>query len=49
MGRPRDEYYPGCRSRVVAQHVVFHYLTDDAVIVDRVLHQNQDATGKLNQ
>jgi len=46
-GRPRDEFYAGCRSLVVEQHVVFYYLTDDAIVIDRVLHGSQDPTDKL--
>ena len=46
-GRRRDELYAGCRSLPVEQHVVFYYLTDDEIVVDRVLHGNQDATGKV--
>jgi toxin ParE1/3/4 len=47
-GRTRDEYFPGCRGLPVEQHVVFYHLTDDEVIVVRVLHGNQDAAGKVN-
>ena len=46
-GRSRDEYFPGCRSLVVEQHVIFDHLTDDEVVVGRVLHSSQDATGKV--
>jgi toxin ParE1/3/4 len=46
-GRPREEFYAGCRSLVVEQHVVFYYLIDDAIVVDRVLHGSQDAADKL--
>jgi toxin ParE1/3/4 len=46
-GRSRDEFYPGCRSPPVEEHVIFYYLTDTEVVVDRVLHGSQDATGKV--
>jgi plasmid stabilization system protein ParE len=46
-GRQRDELYTACRSLPVEQHVVFYYLTDDAVVIDRVLHGSQDPTGKV--
>ena len=46
-GRARDDYFPGCRSLMVEQHVVFYYLTDDEIVIVRILHSNQDATGKL--
>jgi toxin ParE1/3/4 len=46
-GRPREELYAGCRSLLVEQHVIYYYLTDDEVVVDRVLHSSQDATDKI--
>ncbi len=49
-GPARDEYFGGCRGLSVGQHVVFYYLTyltDDEVVIVRVLHSNQDATGNL--
>jgi toxin ParE1/3/4 len=46
-GWPRDEYFPGCRGLPVEQHVVFYRLTDDEVVVVRVLHGSQDAVGKV--
>lgn len=46
-GRARDEFYAGCRSLMVEQHVIYYYLTDDAIVVDRVLHGSQDPADKL--
>jgi len=46
-GQARNEYYLGCRCLPVEQHVVFYYLTDDTIVIDRVLHANQDAAGKI--
>ncbi len=46
-GRSRDEYFPGCRGLPVEYHVVFYHLTDNEVVVVRVLHSSQDATGKV--
>jgi toxin ParE1/3/4 len=46
-GRPRDELYAGCRSVLVEHHVVYYYLTDDAIVIDRVLHGSEDTTGKV--
>jgi len=48
-GRPRDELYAGCRSLPVERHIVYYYLTDDEVVIDRVLHSSQDTTDKLNR
>lgn len=49
LGRSRDDLYLGCRSLPVGQHVVFYYLTDDEIVIDRVLHSSQDETGKVGQ
>lgn len=46
-GRPRDEFYVGCRSLLVEQHVIFYYLTDDEIVIDRVLHRSQEASDKV--
>jgi toxin ParE1/3/4 len=48
-GRPRDEFYSGCRSHLVEHHVVFYYLTGDEIVIDRVLHTSQDPTDKVTQ
>ncbi|MEA2515991.1 MAG: toxin ParE1/3/4 [Thermomicrobiales bacterium] len=46
-GHPRDELYLGCRSILVEQHIVYYYLGEDEIVVDRVLHGSQDATDKV--
>src|SRR5262245_50617229 len=46
-GRPRDELYAGCRSLLVEHHLVYYYLTDTEIVVDRVLHSSQDPTDKV--
>jgi toxin ParE1/3/4 len=46
-GREREEYFPGCRGLVVERHVVFYRLTDDEVVVVRILHGSQDATDEV--
>lgn len=46
-GRARDEQFVGCRSILVAQHVIFYHLTDAEIIIGRVLHTGQDTTGKV--
>jgi toxin ParE1/3/4 len=46
-GRSRDEYFLGCRSLPVERHIIFYHLTEDEIIVDRVLHTSQDATGNV--
>jgi toxin ParE1/3/4 len=46
-GRRRDELYFGCPSLTVGQHIVYYYLTDDEIVIDRVLHVNQETAGKV--
>src|SRR5215213_3239744 len=43
-GPARDEYFSGCRTLVVGQHVGFYYVTDVEVIVVRILHASRDAS-----
>jgi toxin ParE1/3/4 len=47
-GRQRDEYFPGCRGLVVEQHVIFYRLTDEEIVVLRILHGTQDATDQVH-
>jgi toxin ParE1/3/4 len=43
-GRPRDDLFPGCRGLHVEHHVIFYEQPDDAtILVQRILHQSQDA------
>lgn len=46
-GSSRDNLYPGCRSPRVQRHVAYYRITDDEIIVGRVLHEAQDPTGKV--
>jgi toxin ParE1/3/4 len=46
-GRARDEFFAGCRGLAVERHVIFYHVTDDEIIVGRVLHTSQDAAGKV--
>jgi toxin ParE1/3/4 len=47
MGPARDDLFPGCRSVRVEQHVVYYQVTATEIVVGRVLHFRQDATGKV--
>ena len=47
IGILRDEIYPGCRSRLTGQHVIYYHLDDDQIIVVRLLHGQQDPAGKV--
>lgn len=41
-GRPRDEVRPGYWSLLIRRHVAFYTVTDDAVLVQRVLHGSME-------
>jgi toxin ParE1/3/4 len=47
LGRSHDELFPGYRSLVVEQHVVYCRIEDEAIAVGRILHSSQDPTGKV--
>ena len=42
LGRTRDELGPGLRSHPVGQHVVIYAVSDEDLIVVRVLHSRRD-------
>jgi toxin ParE1/3/4 len=42
-GQPRDDLYPGCRQLRVEQHILFYRVTNEEVVVGRLLHVRQDA------
>ena len=42
LGRARDELLPGLRSHPVGQHVVFYRVTDDEIIISRIIHGRRD-------
>jgi toxin ParE1/3/4 len=46
-GRTREEYFPDCRGLPAEHHIIFYRLTDDEVVIVRILHGNQDAAGKV--
>ena len=41
VGQSRDDYFVGCRTMLVGQHVVYHQVMDGTVEVLRVLHQRE--------
>ena len=46
-GPTRNEYFHGCRSLLVGEHVAFYPVTDTEVVVVRILHTSRDATGLI--
>ena len=47
LGKPRDDLFPGCRQLRVEQHILFYRVTEEDVIIGRVLHVRQDATDQV--
>ncbi|AWM39572.1 Plasmid stabilization system protein [Gemmata obscuriglobus] len=41
-GRARDELYPGMRSVVIEYYTVFFTVTDEEVLVRRIIHTARD-------
>lgn len=48
LGQQRDEFFVGCRSLIVQQHVVFYRLSEGEIIIGRVLHTSQTGLGKVD-
>lgn len=46
LGQARDDLFPGCRGLRAKHHVIFYRIAEDEIVVGRVLHVRQDATGK---
>ncbi|MDP9366115.1 MAG: type II toxin-antitoxin system RelE/ParE family toxin [Chloroflexota bacterium] len=42
LGRPRDEVAAGIRSHAVGQHVILYLAGDEAIVVERIIHQARD-------
>ena len=48
LDRMRDEFFPGCRSLPVEQHVAYYVATETEILVVRILHAKRDAAGLIN-
>ena len=47
-GRPRDELYPGCRSPLAEEGIIFYSLDERQIVMDRVPHGSQNAPGIIH-
>jgi toxin ParE1/3/4 len=43
LGRARNEIAPGIRCQPSQQHMIYYQVTDQAILIVRVLHQKMDA------
>jgi toxin ParE1/3/4 len=41
-GRPRDDVFPGCRSRLIEHHLIYYVVEDTEINILRILHERQD-------
>lgn len=48
LGHVRDDLYPGCRAFTAEQHVIFYRITENEIVISRVLHGSQDPTSKVS-
>src|SRR5689334_9109804 len=46
-GRPRDELFSGCRSRLVEHHQIYYFVESDVINVVRILHERQDPANHI--
>jgi toxin ParE1/3/4 len=47
LGHPRDDIYPGLRSRVTQQHVIYYVVDERTVTIIRILHVRMDPLAHL--
>lgn len=47
IGRACDEIRPGYLKIAIGSHVAFYRITDDAIIIVRILHQRMDVSRHL--
>jgi len=47
LGRRRDEFFLGCRSFPVGQHLIYYRVAATEIEVSRILHAHQDAAGSV--
>jgi len=47
LGPERNDLFPGCRNRLVDEHIVYYSVSDDEIVIIRVLHGAQNASGKV--
>lgn len=47
LGKQREELGPDLRGHPVGQHTVFYRVTDDALVVERIIHRARDVEGIL--
>jgi toxin ParE1/3/4 len=47
LGQERNDLYHGCRALRVEQHIVYYRVTETEIVVGRVLHARQEASGRV--
>jgi len=49
LGPARDDVFDGCRCLPVGHHIAYYHVTDDTVVVLRLLHERQDPRGAVTK
>jgi toxin ParE1/3/4 len=47
LGKPRDDWFPGCRCYLVENHLALYDLADGVILVARLFHQRMDPAQHL--
>ncbi len=47
IGQERNDIHPGIRTFQVERHLIYYSVTETELVVSRVLHVNQDSSGKI--
>ena len=47
LGKPRDDWFPGCRCYRIEQHLVLYEMAEGALRVARIFHHRMDPAGHL--
>ena len=47
IGTLRETVAHGCRTHPVASHTIYYRVVENGVLVGRILHANQDPTGRV--
>lgn len=42
LGKPRNDWFPGCRCYQIEQHLVLYEVVEDAIGIARIFHRRMD-------
>ena len=47
LGKPRDDWYPGCRCYQVEHHLILYAVVEQQILVARIFHERVDVLRHL--